>query len=137
VRYRQLDHTADVMVEVHGRTASELFANAAFCVADVMYSPELVEEKDTVRIVLDAENLRELFLDWLRELLYCFAGRRLALRSATIECLTDCHLEASISGEPFDPQRHGLKLELKTPTYHQYRLEQLPEGLRATVLFDA
>ncbi len=125
------------MVEVYGRSAAELFANAAFCVADIMYSPELVEEKNTVRIVLDAADLHELFMDWLRELLYCFAVRRLAVRSTTIECLTDCHLEALVRGETFDPQRHGLKLELKTPTYHQYRLEQLPEGFRATVLFDA
>ncbi|MEO0078438.1 MAG: archease [candidate division WOR-3 bacterium] len=137
MRYRQLNHTADIMVEIYGRTAVELFVNAAFCVADVMYRPDLVDEKEHVCISLDAADLPELFLDWLRELLYLFAVRRLALHRATVEQLTDHHLEASVRGERFDPRRHGMKVELKTPTYHGYRLEQLPDGFRATVIFDA
>ncbi len=137
MRYRQLNHTADVMVEIYGRTAVELFANAAFCVADVMYRPDLVEEKETIPVTLDAADRPELFLDWLRELLYIFAVQGRAFHRATVEQLTDYHLEASVRGERFDPRRHGLKVELKTPTYHGYRLEQLPDGFRATVVFDA
>jgi SHS2 domain-containing protein len=45
-------------------------------------------------------------------------------------------LRAEVQGERFDPTRHQVKLEIKTPTYHMFRLEPTPTGWQATVLFD-
>jgi SHS2 domain-containing protein len=125
------------MVEVYGRTMPELFTNAAFCVADLVYRPELLKERRVLYVVLDAPCLAELLMEWLRELLYCFSVHRFAVHRVTIARLTERHLEASLWGEHFDPVRHGLKVEIKTPTYHNYRLEPEPGGFRATVVFDA
>jgi SHS2 domain-containing protein len=76
-------------------------------------------------------------MDWLRELLFLFSARGLALGSVSFSELTETRLRALVQGERFDPARHGLKLELKVPTYHQFSLEVTPAGWRALVIFDA
>ena len=45
-------------------------------------------------------------------------------------------LTATLFGEEFDAERHGLKVEVKTPTYHEYRIEKTDSGYRATVILD-
>ena len=46
------------------------------------------------------------------------------------------HVKATVFGEEFSQERHGLKIEIKTPTYHQYQIDKTAEGYRATVIFD-
>ena len=41
-----------------------------------------------------------------------------------------------LSGESFDLTRHGLRIEIKTPTYHQYELKQTEDGWQALLVLD-
>jgi SHS2 domain-containing protein len=136
-RYRQLEHTADVKVEIYGRDLAELFGNAAWCMADTMYEPERVEERTSRHLALTAPETSELFMDWLRELLFLFSNHGLAFCRVEFGELSSSRLAATVFGEEYDLNRHGLKVEMKTPTYHGFKLEQVPEGFRATVVFDA
>ena len=45
-------------------------------------------------------------------------------------------LKAEVRGEKFDPQRHRVKIEIKTPTYHMFSIAQDDNGYKATVIFD-
>ena len=136
-RYRQLEHTADVRVEIYGRDLPELFQNACFCIFDVMLDHGSIREERTVTAALSAPDLPELFMDWLRELLFCFSTHSFAVASAHITQVDAGRVAAELRGETFDLDRHGLKVELKTPTYHQFTVEKTPEGYRACVIFDA
>jgi len=44
MKYRLLEHTADLKVEIFGRDLPELFANAAFMLFDVMVDLKQVRE---------------------------------------------------------------------------------------------
>ncbi len=136
--YRLLDHTADLKVEIYGRGLKELFCNAAFMIFDVMLDLKKVREQGQHEISLQSADLSELFLDWLRELLFLFSTRSFVTRRVEISSLESepALLKAVIYGERYDPNRHGLKIEIKTPTYHQYQIERMQEGYRATVILD-
>lgn len=136
--YRLLDHTADLKVEIYGPGLKELFCNAAFMIFDVMLDLKKVREQGQYEIALQSTDLPELFLDWLRELLFLFSTRSFVTRRVEISALQSepALLKAVVYGESYDPERHGLKIEIKTPTYHQYQLERTQEGYRATVIFD-
>ena len=134
--YRLLDHTSDIKVEIYGADLAELFTNAATCLFDLTLDRESVGEARTVPVSLQAATLPELFLDWMRELLFLFSTRSLAVRRAKIAAIAPTKVEATIFGEEFDQERHGLKVEVKTPTYHQYRIDKTDEGYRATVVLD-
>jgi len=136
VAYRLLDHTSDIKVEIYGTDLKELFTNAATCLFDLTLDLKKVRETQSVPVSLASADLSELFLDWLRELLFLFSTRSLAIRRVEIHSIEPTQIKATVFGEEFNQERHGLKVEVKTPTYHQYRIDRTPEGFRATVVLD-
>jgi SHS2 domain-containing protein len=113
-----------------------LLVDAARMVSDVTLDRCAVREAATVEVDLAASEPADLLLDWLRELLYVFSARGFAVARASVRMKGPSTLHAELHGEPYDPGRHGLKLEIKTPTYHGYRFEQTESGCRAVILFD-
>jgi SHS2 domain-containing protein len=136
IPYRKLEHTSDIKVEIYGADLAELFTNAATCLFDLILDPKKVREAQSVPVSLESADLSELFLDWLRELLFLFSTRSLAIRRVEIASIEPTRVQATVFGEEFDAERHGLKVEVKTPTYHEYQIEKTDEGYRATVIFD-
>lgn len=136
-KYRLLEHTADVRVEIYGASFAELLRNAAYCVFDVMIDLAQVRVSEHMTVALTAADEAELLLDWLRELLFLFSTRGFVVGRVGFEEVTTTRLQAVLSGERFDLDRHGLKIELKVPTYHEYSLKQTPAGWQAHVIFDA
>jgi SHS2 domain-containing protein len=134
--YRRLEHTSDIKVEIYGADLTELFTNAATCLFDLILDVKRVRETQTVPVALKSADLSELFLDWLRELLFLFSTHSLAIRRVEITSIEPTKVQATVYGEEFDAKRHGLKIEVKTPTYHEYRVEKTEDGYRATVIFD-
>ncbi len=135
-RYRRLEHTSDIKVEIYGADLAELFTNAATCLFDLILDLKKVQETRSVPVSLGSADLSELFLDWLRELLFLFSTHSLAIRRVEIHSIRPTKINATAFGEEFNQKRHGLKVEVKTPTYHQYRIDKTDEGYRATVIFD-
>jgi len=134
--YRLLEHTSDIKVEIYGADLAELFANAAACLFDLILDIEKVRDTQSTPVSLESADLSELFLDWLRELLFLFSTHSLAVGRVGIASIDATRVSATVFGEEFDQERHGLKVEVKTPTYHQYRIDKTEEGYRATVVFD-
>ncbi len=136
IPYRRLDHTSDIKVEIYGDDLKELFTNSATCLFDLILDRKKVREIQSVPISLESADLSELLLDWLRELLFLFSTRSLAIRRVEIGSIEPTKVQATVFAEEFDARRHGLKVEVKTPTYHEYRVERAKDGYRATVIFD-
>jgi SHS2 domain-containing protein len=136
IRYRKLEHTSDIKVEIYGADLRELFINAATCLFDLILDRKKVRETQSVPVSLESADLSELFLDWLRELLFLFSTHSLAIRRVGIGSVGPTEVQATVYGEEFDAERHGLKVEVKTPTYHQYRIDHTAKGYLATVIFD-
>jgi SHS2 domain-containing protein len=139
--YRDLDHPADVFLEVWGKDLPVLFENALFALYDHLAELEEFEthHKETITVEeADAPNaLRAL----LSEALYRFATKGFVAIQAKIDVQTMAadrvRVEAHLAGETIDERRHTLLDEVKAITYHQLTVEAQPEGgWRATVLFD-
>ncbi|MEO0080637.1 MAG: archease, partial [candidate division WOR-3 bacterium] len=128
--------TADLLLEIFGRDLKELFANAAFALFDCMLEQMPSDEDRQETVALAAADLEELFLDWLRELLFLFATQGLVTVRVDFSELEPTRLRATLYGTDYRPERHGLKLEIKTPTYHQFEIGTFAGGYRAVVLFD-
>ncbi len=135
-RYQLLDHTGDLKVEIYGNDLAELFTNAAFMVFDVMLNLSKFEETTVRTVELRSPELSELFLDWLRELLFLFATQGFVTKRVVKMEINPVWCRAELSGGEYQPERQGLKIEIKTPTYHQYLIEKNELGYKATVIFD-
>jgi SHS2 domain-containing protein len=136
VKYRLLDQTSDLGVEIFGKDLPELFSNACFAVFDNMVHLERIESRTVRTIELRSDSLDALFLDWLRELLFRFSTEYFVVKDVPILKLDGSHLIAEVRGERFDPERHEIKIEIKTPTYHMFKIDQNVAGYCATVVLD-
>lgn len=133
MKYKLLDHTADALVEVHGKTLDEWFENAAYALFDQITDVSKVEPKGEMKVVLSADSREQLVVDFLQELLYIHDAENLVLSRFRVK--TDGRrLEASVSGEEFDEKRHPKRSVVKGVTYH--RLEFDDQKGTLTLLFD-
>ncbi|MFO7638150.1 MAG: archease [bacterium] len=136
-RWRRLEHTADLRVEFSAPDLAGLFAAGADCLFDTMLDRAAVRPVERRAVSLRSASLPELFLDFLRELLFRYESGFAVATVARLAVSPETNsLEAELAGEETDPSRHGLKLEIKSPTYHGYLFEPVPGGWRAVVLFD-
>jgi SHS2 domain-containing protein len=133
MKYKLLEHTADAMAEVYGKSLNELFANAAYAMFDQMTDVSKVEPKGEVKVVLEADTKEGLLVDFLQELLFLNDVEDLVLSEFDVK--TDGRkLEALVRGEKFDEEKHAKRAVVKGVTYH--RLEIDLEKRKLTILFD-
>lgn len=134
--YQPLSHTADLGMVVYGQDLQELFAHAAWGMFDLMSDATTIRSQQTVTVSVEAIDLEDLLVRWLGELLYLYDTQRFLCSAATFTTLEATHLEATIRGENFDPERHPIDTEIKAVTYHQIAVEQLGGRWQAQVIFD-
>lgn len=135
-RYRVFDHTADLGLEIYGKTAKELFANAAFAIFDNIADLENVNTVVERTIVIEGDGWEDLLVNYLREVLYFFNGESLLLKDFSIKEIDPQHLEGLVSGEFYDSSKHRIHAEIKAVTYHQISVRETPDGWTGRVICD-
>jgi len=135
-RYRVFNHTADLGVEIYGKTVEELLVNAAFAIGDLMTDLQNVEVTRARRIVAEGTDWEDLLVNYLREALYLFNGEGLLLGDYAIIEIDPRHVVGEARGEPFDPDRHRINTEIKAVTYHQALVRETETGWIGRVVFD-
>ncbi len=73
---------------------------------------------------------------WLNELIYLFDAHGFIGCGVNVTHASEKRIEASISGEGFDPDRHAGGLDIKAATYHGLRVEEVDDRLEIEVIFD-
>ncbi|MBN2097782.1 MAG: archease [Candidatus Omnitrophica bacterium] len=134
--YEIIDHTADIGLRAYGKDLNELFVNAAVGCFELIADLRNVRVQKSLKIEVEAPDLEELFLSWLRELLYQYTSKRIIFKQFLIEKLTENLVLAQARGEPLDLTRHRLKTEIKAVTYHALKVEKVKDIWQAEAIFD-
>ena len=137
-KYVMFDHTADLGIEIFGRTKKELFLNAAWAVNDILLEinrRETAVEKEKI-ITIEGDDLADLLVNFLRELLYSFSGEGKVFTHCDILACGNKRISAKLRLGPYDKKRHLIKTELKAVTYHGLSVEKTRSGWKARVIFD-
>jgi SHS2 domain-containing protein len=134
--YHTFDHTADLGLVITGSSEEALFANAAYAVFDIITDLARVDARETRRIAAEGDGREDLLINFLREVLYLYNGKRWLLKELRIVRISEKGLEAEARGEPLDAQKHEICKEIKAVTYHQAQIHETPDGWTARVIFD-
>jgi SHS2 domain-containing protein len=134
--YRQIEHTADLGVEIEAAELSGLFRAGAQALYSLIADPTGIEEKQELWVSAAGADWEELFHTWLRELLAQFNLKGFVGRRCEVNKLTPGCVEGRITGEILDLKRHRFFTEIKGVTYHRFRVWQEDGGWRARVIFD-
>ncbi|NIP35227.1 MAG: hypothetical protein GWN18_09775 [Thermoplasmata archaeon] len=136
-RYTVVDVTADVAIKARGGSLSQLYANAAWGMFDLICDSATVEPYRTWELEVESEDLEGLMVDLLTDMLVLFETD--GMLASSVEVTVDpvgAHWRAvaRVRGEPYDGDRHQLLHDIKAVTYHT--LEVRPDEGWARVLLD-
>lgn len=132
--------TADIAFEARGVTVEEMFSSAADALMNVMVSDlSTIDRRDRRILRLQSDAMDMLLFELLQELIFYKDADLLLLRVPQIGIRWEkgrFYLEAQAWGEPLNPEKHDLVVDVKAVTLHRYRVEQTPSGWEATVILD-
>jgi SHS2 domain-containing protein len=130
-----LDHTADIRMEVHGTTLEEIFLNAARGFTSLLARESSAFPSIRFEVRLEADNIEDLLVDWLRELIFYHQTQGFIFSSADIGELSGTRLTAELAGRTLGPEEEP-EIEIKAVTYHGLSVQKSNAGYAATIVFD-
>ena len=124
--YRTLEHATDAIIEVTADNLENAFKIAGISVIETILDISKVSEIEKKSIQVEGKDLKYLLYNWLEEIIILtitdgFAGRTISL---TISNEDGYKINADIFGEIIDLKKHEFKVEIKSPTFHDMRIEQ-------------
>ena len=136
MRFKTIEHTADIGIEVEADTLGELFEGTAAAMFSLMVDPDTVRQTVERELSLEAGDLEELLFMWLNELLFIMYAEGLLFSVFDMKDVGDSRLLATASGEKIDLERHKILEEIKAATYHEMTVERQDPGWKSRVIFD-
>ena len=136
-RWREIEHTGDLAIEVVADTREELFALALIALSRLMVDPDLICMTHDRLIAVNGGDDAEALRDLLAAALNIFMVEGFIWYDAELREDDSGALVARLEGEKFDPARHQLLEEIKAVTYHRLSVERVGDEWRAMVVFDA
>ena len=134
--YEIFEHTADVGLQIFGRTLPELFIHAAQGMESLLVEPEQVQIKTSQIVIVEGHDTLSLLIEWLNELIFLFDTQHLLLTQFEIESFAETRLKARVSGETYQRERHDLSSAIKAATWHEAAITQSDTCYQARVIFD-
>jgi SHS2 domain-containing protein len=102
-----------------------------------------VQNRLKTSLRVEADNVEELLLVWLREILWIYERKRIIFMDFQIEknSFSDpddspVFVEADLYGEHYSQIRHGICREIKAVTRHGLQIRKLDAGWETRILFD-
>lgn len=138
--YRELDHPADLLLEVRGGSFAEVVENALYALYDCVVDVEAVRPEERIELEAGGADAAQALRALLAEALFLLDTEEFVGAAARVEARVGpgtTAVLASVWGERLDRDRHGTKAEVKAVTYHGLAVEQdAGGGWLATVLLD-
>ena len=130
--YRFLEHATDAIIEAKGRDINDAFLAAAYATVDLTLNRDSVSQKEHHIIEARGEGTDYLLFSWLEEIIFVLITQGFAIKGITIDetspDILDCdskgdlYMRATAYGETLDLTKHGFKVEIKAPTFHDMEI---------------
>ena len=134
--FREIEHTADLGIEVTAPDLSGLFATAAEALFALIADPKTIAPREEIRVTACGDGPEELLHAWLRELLSEFNLNGFVGARCDIARITNNSVDGKIKGERLDLKRHRFYTEIKGVTYHEFKVWQENGSWHARIIFD-
>jgi SHS2 domain-containing protein len=98
-----------------------------------------IQPRENRMIRIRETSLEFLLFQFLQEFIFYKDAECLLLKVDALQLQSDkeeFQLNALLVGEPLDPSRHLLNVDIKAVTFHRFRVAQSSEGWEATVVLD-
>ncbi len=118
MKYRIIDHTADLAVEFHGRSVVELFESSAVSLSEIIFDRKIdVTEDSSIELVFSSDNIEINYIDFLREILFNINQNYYFFYRCNASFISETEL--SINCFYSQLKKDDIKNEIKAVTYHE------------------
>ncbi len=119
--YTYLEHAADMGILAKGSSLEEAFESGAEAMLNLIFDTGTINPKVKVDIRSEARDIPMLFVEVLNEILCKLDIEGLAIKMLKAGRITKENgtwfFRGLAYGEPFQPDRHPVKTEVKAATY--------------------
>ncbi|MBI4170372.1 MAG: archease [Candidatus Aenigmarchaeota archaeon] len=131
---------ADVAFVAEGSTMGGMFESAGLATTNVMVKDlKSVKKKITKKVKLESDSVEKLLFEFLQEFVY-WKDKDLLLFSGVDVSITGKNkrffLNAALSGEKINPERHEMLVDVKAVTWHLFSVEKKGKKWRCQVVLD-
>lgn len=132
--FREVEHTADVEIEVWGEDLSALFRQAARGMYHLskLHTPESDQEDISQSFRIRERDIESLLVAFLSELLFYLETERLMFHTMDLGLLKDHQLHAQLEGSRITDQDR----EIKAVTFHDLEILEDESGWKVNIVFD-
>ncbi len=121
MKYRFVDHTADVAFEVYGKDLAELIENASYAFYEAFIYLDRLSKDLEKELEIEAEEPDYMLYKWLNELLFLFDTEFFAAKEVEVK-IKDNKAIGKLIGGKFNPDM--VKVEPKAITMHKFKVEK-------------
>ena len=136
MKYKFLDHTADVLFEAYGKDMNELFENSALALEECIVELKSLKLKCKHNIKLKSDSIEELLYDFLSELIFIKDTKGLLFKKFKVKINKKFELNAEGEGEKINRDTRKLVDDAKAVTKHLFEVKQEKNKFIAKVLVD-
>ncbi len=133
MKYKLLEHSSDLKIQVEGKDFYELLKNAAFAVGNLVL-PNNNETEEVRELEIHADSEEQLLVKFLNELIYLIQAEYIVCKDFDIKKI-DKGIKAICKGKRISPE-DDLEYDLKGVTYHELEIKKTQNGYLAQFLID-
>ena len=140
--FKIIDHTGDIGIKVWGKSQGDLFIEAATAMTSFIIDGNAIQNKETWNLNIEGVTMEDLLLNWLREILFLiekgvgFKGFQIEKNNLSEKKVDTYFINAVLSGERLNPNRHEICNEIKAVTRHDLYIKKHGEWWETNILFD-
>lgn len=133
MKYKFLEHTADIKFRAYGKTLDEVFENAVLAISDYLSRGKKIKTAKGKVIEVSGNDLESLFYNFLDELIYLLDAELFIVAKAKIT-IRGHNLKAELFG---DNSKNYKDLDaIKAATYAEMYIKKTPQGFEAQAVLD-
>jgi len=134
IKYKFLQHTADVKFRAYGKTLNTAFANSGIAVFKTMYAGNVKPVKK-IKINVKGKDLESLLYNFLEELIVLLDSKDFFLSKAKVKINEKTFtLSAEVFGD--NAKNYPANLEVKAITYNEMFVKKIKDIWVCQVVVD-
>jgi SHS2 domain-containing protein len=135
MKFKFLEHTADIKFQAFGKNLEEVFENSALAMFNTM-SNKKIKSKTKKKIKVSGKGLENLLYNFLEELIFLLDSENFFLSKINKIKINEKKLilEAEVSGD--NVKKYEIKIDVKAVTYNEMFIKNIKNRWIAQVVLD-
>ena len=125
MKFKFLEHTADIKFQAFGKSLEEVFANSALAMFNSMFDGK-VRKTEKFKVKAEGKDNENLLYNFLEELIVLFDGNQFFLSSVEKIKIKNGKLQAEVVGDK--AENYKMSIDVKAITYSEMFVREEKKG---------